>query len=113
MRIDSYSFGKIVIDGTTYRSDVIIYPDRVDAPWWRKQGHLLQIEDLAEVLEARPEILVIGTGYSGIMRVPHELLRLIEGKGIMVRAERTSKAAEVYNEREPGKIAIAALHITC
>ncbi len=26
MKIDSYSFGKIVINGKTYASDVIIYP---------------------------------------------------------------------------------------
>jgi len=31
MKIDSYSFGRIVIDGQVYTSDVIIYPDRVDA----------------------------------------------------------------------------------
>jgi hypothetical protein len=28
----------------------IIYPDHIDASWWRGQGHLLQTEDLAEIL---------------------------------------------------------------
>ena len=31
--IESYKFGEIVIDGTTYTSDVIIYPDNVDDKW--------------------------------------------------------------------------------
>ena len=45
MKIDSYSFGRIVINGKTYTSDVIIFPDKVDASWWRKEGHLLQLAD--------------------------------------------------------------------
>jgi len=39
--IESYKFGEILIDGVTYTSDVIIYPDSVDFKWWRKEGHLL------------------------------------------------------------------------
>ena len=54
MKIEHYSFGNITIDGQTYTSDVIIYPERVDASWWRKEGHNLQIEDLAGVIKAEP-----------------------------------------------------------
>ncbi len=115
MKIDSYSFGRIVIDGKTYSSDVVIYPARVDASWWRKEGHLLQLEDLAKVFEAEPRVLIIGRGYSGVMRVPSEIVEAIADKGIEVRVERTSKAVEVYNQlpEEKRKTAIAALHITC
>ena len=41
MRIDRYAFGNIVIDGKAYTKDVIIFPDRVYSPWWRKDGHFL------------------------------------------------------------------------
>jgi hypothetical protein len=37
--IDKYSFGSITIDGRTYDTDVIIYPERIDDRWWRKEGH--------------------------------------------------------------------------
>jgi hypothetical protein len=113
MKIDSYSFGRIVINGKTYTSDVIIYPGRVDAAWWRKEGHLLRIEDLAEALKAEPAVLIIGTGYSGVMHVPRETVDLIAAKGIKVTVERTSKAVLVYNELTDPTTAIAALHITC
>ncbi len=113
MKIDSYSFGRIVIDGKTYTSDVIIYPGRVDASWWRKEGHLLQLADLDEVLQAKPQVLVIGTGYSGVMRVPRETIDGITRHGIEVKAERTSRAVEEYNELRGRKTVIAALHITC
>jgi hypothetical protein len=32
-KIDSYEFGRIVIDGREYRADVIILPERVVADW--------------------------------------------------------------------------------
>ena len=113
MKIGSYSFGRIVIDGRTYASDVIIYPDRVDASWWRKEGHLLRFEDLADAVQSRPMTLVIGTGYLGVMRVPRETIDRVTGLGIAVRVERTSRAVEIYNELEASGKAVAALHITC
>lgn len=113
MKIDSYSFGKIVINGRTYTSDVIIYPGSVDASWWRKEGHVLQLADVAEALRAKPEVFVIGTGYAGVMRVPRETIDRITGQGIEVRVERTSKAVEMYNDLQGAKTVIAALHITC
>jgi len=113
MKIDSYTFGRIVINGKTYTSDVIIYPGRVDAAWWRKEGHLLRFADVAEALQAKPEVLVIGTGYAGVMRVPRETVDRIAAQGIEVKVERTSKAVEVYNDLQGARTVIAALHITC
>ncbi len=113
MKIDSYSFGKIIINGKLYTSDVIIYPGRVDASWWRKEGHLFQLADVAEALQAKPDVLVIGTGYSGIMRVPPETVDRIAAQGIEVKVERTAKAVVLYNDLEGATTVIAALHITC
>ncbi len=113
MKIDSYSFGRIVIDGKTYTSDVIIYPGRVDASWWRKEGHLLHLADLGEALRAKPDVLVIGTGAAGVMRVPRETVDRIAGQGIEVKVERTSKAVGLYNGLQGARTVIAALHITC
>ena len=42
--IDSYSFGEITVDGTGYRSDVILFPQRVVADWWRESGHRLVLK---------------------------------------------------------------------
>ena len=114
MKIDSYSFGHIVIDGKAYTSDVIIYEDHVDASWWRNEGHLLQWPDLTDVLKAKPDTLVIGKGYSGVMSVPRELIQRIKAMGIEVQVEKTTKAVELYNslQRKKSRV-IAAIHITC
>ena len=113
MRIDSYSFGRIVINGKIFTSDVIIYPGRVDAAWWRREGHLLQAEDLAEALRAKPGVLIIGTGYYGVMRVPRETVERIAALGIAVNVEKTGRAVELHNDLELAGNVIAALHLTC
>ena len=113
MKIEHYSFGRITIDGKTYTSDVIIYPGKVDTSWWRKQGHNLEVADLKDVISAKPQVLVVGTGATGFMKVPKETLSHLESKGIEVHVERTDKAAELFNQLQKDKIVIAALHLTC
>jgi hypothetical protein len=111
--ISAYSFGRITIRGDTYTSDVIIYPGRVNPSWWRKEGHLLQPVDLEEVVTARPSVVIIGTGASGVMKVPHETVRFLESKGITVHVARTAEAVELYNTTPKDKPVVAALHLTC
>jgi len=113
MKIEHYSFGRITIDGKTYTSDVIIYPGRVDSSWWRKEGHYLQVVDLTDVINAKPEVLIIGTGYSGVMVVPKETISHLESKGIEVHVARSEKAVETFNKLQKEKLVIAALHLTC
>jgi len=111
--ITHYSFGKIVIDGRTYTSDVIIYPDRVDDKWWRKEGHRLQPEDLTGVVEAEPEAVVIGTGNLGLMKVPAETIAYLQSRGIEVHSAPTGRAVDFFNKLQTKKRTIACLHLTC
>ena len=114
MKIDSYSFGRIVIGGRAYTSDVIVFRDQVAAPWWRKEGHCLDEEDLAAAFSAKPDVLIIGTGYSGVMSVPETTVSAVSARGIAVEIEKTGKAVERYNILAgTGKNIVAALHITC
>jgi len=113
MHIDSYSFGRIVIDGKTYTSDVIVYPDRVDSSWWRKEGHYLQKPDLSGVIAEKPDILIVGTGDLGVMLVPEGTAQFLESQGITVHVERTGKAVELFNARPKDKKVIGAFHLTC
>ncbi len=113
MKITDYSFGRITIDGKTYTSDVIIYPDRVDPSWWRKEGHLLQIPDLTEIVNAKMHVLIVGTGYYGAMQTPKETIDYLKLKKIELYAEKTAKAVKLYNDMSAKQPVIAALHLTC
>lgn len=113
MKIDYYSFGRITIDGKDYSSDVIIYPDRVNSSWWRKEGHRLDIEDLKDILESKPEILIVGTGAYGTMVVPGETEEFLKRKGIKLIADNTKSACETFNSLSGSGKVVAALHLTC
>ena len=113
MVIDSYSFGNIVINGKRYTSDVIIYPHRVEGRWWRLQGHLLQLEDLQEVIDFSPELLIVGTGHSGLMKIAPETESFFRESSIELVVQRTTEACETYNRLHGDKKTVAALHLTC
>ena len=111
--IDSYHFGQIVINGKTYSSDVIIFPDRVQGSWHRSKGHQLSLEDITGAIAENPEVLIIGTGASGLVTVPPEVQKDIKAQGIKLIAEPTSEACNTYNQLSRSQRVVAALHLTC
>lgn len=111
-RLEGYRFGRIVVDGREHVRDVIVLPGRVVGDWWRKDGHALVREDLAEVWEELPERLVIGTGAAGRMRPDPGLLCELRERGIEVEMLPTAEAVRRYGELDPERTA-AALHLTC
>jgi hypothetical protein len=112
--IESYDFGSIVINGTRYRSDIIITGDKIQAIWRRREGHVLHASDMRDTLEEfLPEVVVIGTGYAGMMSVPRETKDFLQTKGIELLVERTEKACRLFNTLSKSKRVLAALHLTC
>ena len=95
--IDSYQFGRIVVSGQKYTSDVIIFPGRVRNNWGRKVGHQLCLKDIAEMMTESPEVLIVGTGASGLMKVLPEVERGVVTQGSKLIAEATDKACHIYN----------------
>jgi len=113
MKIESYRFGEIVIEGERYTADVIVFPDRVRAGWWRKQGHLLQLEDLHEALGEGPEALIVGTGAHGCMKVAPEVMAHAKELGIELLAFDTTAACQTFNQLVGKRKVVAVLHLTC
>ncbi len=111
--IDSYRFGRIVIDGEPHSKDVIILSDRVIAGWWRKKGHTLLPEDLEEVLAAHPDLLVVGQGACRRMNVPDQVRQSLDQAGIELISQSTKQACETYNKLREQRSVAAALHLTC
>ena len=110
--IESFSFGQITIDGKTYYSDVVIYPDHVQSEWWRKEGHSLTVEDVDKLLATKPDILMVGTGYGGL-KVTLETENHIKSMGIKLIVQETEKICKKFNELSKSHKVIAALHLSC
>lgn len=111
--IENYGFGRIEIDGNVYHKDVIIFSDHVQSNWRREKGHSLVLADLETVIEAKPEILIVGCGAYGRMNIPDSTLQELNKRSIQIQHYRTTKAVERYSQiREVHKV-VAALHLTC
>jgi len=114
MHIDSYQFGRIVIEGKGYNSDCIILSDSVQSDWWREQGHSLSVEDLKEFISAKPSVLIVGCGASGLVKVPEQTRQALQENDIRLEVLDTHKAVQRFNElSKAGENIAAALHLTC
>lgn len=113
MRIESYSFGKMVINGVTYMRDLKIFPDRIVPDWWRKEGHLLDCEDMEDVFSFMPEVIVVGTGMMGAMRISKRVKERTKEMKIELLSERTGKAVDIFNEISIYRKTVGLFHLTC
>ncbi len=112
--IEDYSFGHITIDGTAYSSDLIIYPDGTVADgWWRKSGHRLEAADIEGLIAASPEVIVAGTGNSGLMKPDPQLEEELHRKNIELVARPSAEAADIYNRLAGQRKTGACFHLTC
>lgn len=111
--IESYTFGRMEIKGQAYTSDLILFPDKINDSWWRETGHKLSLKDIEDVLQENPEVIVIGTGFHGILEVEEEVKETAQSKGITLIIEKTENAVQSYNEIASQKKTIGAFHLTC
>ena len=112
--ITDFSFGKIVVNGKTYTNDIKIVRGQVIANWWRKSGHRVEAEDIADILESGPDTLVIGKGSPGLMQTSTRLREKLATHKIALIEKKTSRAIEVFNKLfEKDQKVAAGFHISC
>lgn len=116
MQIEAYDFGNIDINGQRYTSDLKIINSHIKPNWWRKNGHLLHLEDIKDIIEAKPRIVIVGTGYSGLMHLADGLIENLQELGIETEALLSKKAVQRFNElikKYGAKQTAFAIHLTC
>jgi hypothetical protein len=113
--IEHYDFGEITINGKRYFHDLIVFhTGKIKDNWWRVEGHRLSMEDIKDILKDKPEILVIGSGYDGLMRVDNNVIKTLKDAGIDVIVKKSVEACKVYNElKTKSKKVALAIHLTC
>jgi len=110
--IDATSFGSITISGKKYDHDVYVFWDGTVE---RRVGdHTVPTRQMEYIVKKRPEIIIIGTGQFGIVRVPSESEKLAKEQNIEVAKARTPQAIGIFNEAmKQGKRVSAIIHVTC
>jgi len=114
MMIENFSFGNMVVDGITYTNDIKIIRGSVISPWWRKSGHQVNIDDIQDIIEAKPNILVLGKGKPGMMKSTRSLCEFLKQNNIDLIEENTSNAINTFNRLfKQSKNVCAGFHLTC
>ena len=114
IKIRNYKFGLLETSEDRYTRDLIISPTSVKPNWWRKEGHRLSVEDLGALKEEDFEVLVIGTGYYGVMKVDNDVLKAMRERGVDVIVAKTGEAVEIFNKlQDEGRKVVGAFHLTC
>ena len=112
--IEKYSFGMMVISGMTYSTDLKIIHGQVIPEWWRRSGHVVNLDDVTDIIQSNPDFLVLGTGIGGGMKVSRDVEQELERVGIELIKQPTAEAMQTYNRLvTEGKDVAAGFHLTC
>jgi hypothetical protein len=119
--IERFEWGRFQIDGQTHSEDgegvgkdVCILEGKVKA-WAARKGHKLKPAMIGMVLGHDLDVLVIGVGVNGRIKVPQKTIEKAYEEGIReVVVEKTPDACKIYNKlvRSGKRIALLA-HGTC
>lgn len=119
--IEEYQFGSIIIDGKTYNYDIQLKWTGEVLKWWRNESHIIDVEDVKKAIEESPDIIIIGTGESGLAQVTERAKKEIKSKGIKLIIDKIEEAVKTFNviceesKEEEGeqKKVIGLFHLTC
>jgi len=120
-RIEEYKFGSITIDGKIYEYDIEVRWTGEVLKWWRGESHVIDVEDVKRAIEQNPELIIIGTGESGLVKATDKAKEEILSRGIGLIVDKTEEAVKTFNiqkgesEEEEGKQkkVIGLFHLTC
>ena len=118
MLIEGTRFGEIAIDGATYDHDVII---RLSGKVERRRkrlskqeygtSHVISKAEAKFVFEEGCDLIVVGAGQYGNVRLSPEASAFFEKKKCRVVVEPTPQALLTFNHSKGKKAAL--MHVTC
>ena len=119
MPINATTFGTITINGKTYDHDVIIRLSGVVEKRRKRlskemygTSHVVSKAEAKFVFEDDCELLIVGAGQDGNVRLSPEASEYFDKKHCRVVLQRTPEAVLTYN-KSPKKKKAALMHVTC
>jgi len=70
----------------------------MQADWWRKRSHHLILANIPCLQKEKPDVLIVGTGKFGLMKVDKEVIEYCERNSIELICKDTSRAVEAVND---------------
>ncbi len=117
-KINSFSFGLIVVDGKKYRKDLVFLPDGAvrqrAGGFWMFGDHNIKKEEIEELARAGAELVIVGIGTNSKAKVSEEIQNYARELNLKLFVLPTREAVEKLNElAHQGKKVGAIIHITC
>lgn len=94
-QIQSFSKGKVVVNGKTYTSSLIISPDRVLEKWNPQDVTSITDSDLLQLLDCNPSIILLGTGERSVILPAKQLTSLLD-RQFHIECMNTAAAIRTY-----------------
>jgi hypothetical protein len=111
VKINSFRFGSLTINNKTYDTDMVVSWDGELIP--RESSHTISKEELMDMLVKGPEVILIGTGTAGCLKIDREIEDLAQGNNVEIVAKKTAEAVDEFNKKSRSKKIVAMLHVTC
>ncbi|MBW3660578.1 MAG: Mth938-like domain-containing protein [Gemmatimonadetes bacterium] len=117
-RIEDLDWGRLAVEGreAPYK-DAKLWPGGSREWDWNETGtrHVpgVQPADVEEVVEHGAEVVVLGRGILGALRVKDETLEALERAGVEVHVAKTEEAVRRYNELREARPTGGLFHTTC
>lgn len=112
VKIQFVKFGEVMVDGKVYYSDMIV--------WWdgekefMPKTHFLDMKAFSHLLRKKPDMIVVGTGLQGAVRISEHVRERVRDKGIRLFEHTSDKAPDIFNGLvATGKRVVAYIHTTC
>lgn len=119
LKIDKVSWGKIKIDGQKYHQvliigDQIIERDKARLKKLLETDHLIGEWEKKELFSNQPEVILVASGWSGILKVDKEFRNEAKIKRIELKIVLTPRIVKEYHQLvKEGKRVNALIHTTC
>jgi polyphosphate kinase 2 (PPK2 family) len=109
--IQAFEYGRITIADQDYDADILVYPDGDIKESQRSDEHQLKVTDIEPLINAEPEVIVLGLGTVGQLKVKPKVKDQIASSGIELHAYKTEKAIEIYRDLRIQKSIAALFHL--
>jgi len=117
--INHLEFGEIIINNQKFH-DVLIYDNKIEQRDYPKleevfgTGHFIGEWEKIKLLSGEPEIIIIGNGYQGVLKVDEDFKNEIKKRNIELIINYTPDVIDLINNKiKEGKRINALIHTTC
>lgn len=95
-RVTGYDLNEIRVNDKPYQEPLIITPTRLIVPWPVTDVGTLTLDDLAIILDDKPQLILFGTGITWVA-IPPLLQSTLQQEGIGVEIMNTPAACRTFN----------------